>query len=216
MRFANWLHNGQPDGAQGLATTEDGAMSNTTLIAITRESEATWFLPTEDEWYKAAHHKNEGATGAYWDDPTGTDLMPSNDLPDQGNNANFFQNGYTVDSPYWRTAVGEFEYSASPYGTLDQAGNLWEWNEAAMGASRGVRGGAFNNGSGVLLASYRRTDIGPGYEDDHIGFRVASTAAVPEPDAVAMLAGLGVVGIVVARHCRQKKSRQFAVLDLTE
>ena len=27
-RFANWLHNGQPTGAQGAGTTEDGAYIN--------------------------------------------------------------------------------------------------------------------------------------------------------------------------------------------
>ncbi len=46
-RFANWLHNGQPTGAQNDSTTEDGsydlngAMSNTELLAITHESDTT-------------------------------------------------------------------------------------------------------------------------------------------------------------------------------
>ncbi len=29
LRFANWLHNGQPTGAQGNSTTEDGAYTLT-------------------------------------------------------------------------------------------------------------------------------------------------------------------------------------------
>jgi formylglycine-generating enzyme required for sulfatase activity len=73
-RFANWLHNGQPTGAQDLSTTEDGAyylngaggreMSDITepnyhesglaLLAVTREADWKWAIPTDDEWYKAA------------------------------------------------------------------------------------------------------------------------------------------------------------------
>ena len=50
-RFANWLHNGQPTGAQDLTTTEDGpyylngATSDEDLLAVTREDEATWVIP---------------------------------------------------------------------------------------------------------------------------------------------------------------------------
>ena len=68
-RFANWLHNGQPTGPQGLATTEggsyllDGAMGDGELLTITREPDATWVIPSEDEWYKAAYHKNDGGDG---------------------------------------------------------------------------------------------------------------------------------------------------------
>ena len=91
-RFANWLHNGQPTGAQDLTTTEDGsyylngATSNAALLAVDREPDATWVIPSEDEWYKAAYHKNDGVTGNYWNYPTSTSTVPSNDLidPDPG------------------------------------------------------------------------------------------------------------------------------------
>jgi hypothetical protein len=49
-RFMNWLHNGQPTGAQGMGTTErgaytlDGATSHTELMAITRNADAKMFL----------------------------------------------------------------------------------------------------------------------------------------------------------------------------
>jgi len=54
-RFANWLHNGQPTGAQNPSTTEDGsyflngATSNAALLGVTRKPNATWAIPTEDE-----------------------------------------------------------------------------------------------------------------------------------------------------------------------
>ena len=93
-------------------------------MAVTRESDATYFIPTENEWYKAAYHKNDGVTGNYFHYPTGIDTWPSNDLltPDPGNNANFYDGSYTIGSPYYMTVVGEFENSESPYGTFDQGG----------------------------------------------------------------------------------------------
>jgi ABC-2 type transport system ATP-binding protein len=59
-RFANWLHNGQPAGAETPATTEDGAYTITTAgvndNTVTRNAGAQIFLPSEDEWYKAAYY----------------------------------------------------------------------------------------------------------------------------------------------------------------
>ncbi len=206
-RFANWLHNGQPTGAQGPGTTEDGsyfldgAMSASELSAVTREQDATWVIPSEDEWFKAAYHKNDGLTGNYFDYPTSSDSEPSNDLidPDPGNNATLLAPGedYTIGGPYWRTEVGAHENSASPYGTFDQAGNLWEWNEAIIGSSRGLRGASYCcgylNGS---HAAYRYDGGTPTNEHRNVGFRVVY---VPEPATVALLS-LG--GLLAPRRRR--------------
>ena len=149
-RFANWLHNGQPTGPQGPGTTEDGAyhdVGNQTLFG--RNAGAKFFIPTEDEWYKAAYHdKTAGLAASYFDYPTGTNAVPGNDITETtnpGNNANYYISDYAIGSPYYRTVVGEFELSDSPYGTFDQGGNVWEWNETAVtSSSRGLRGGSFN------------------------------------------------------------------------
>ncbi len=197
-RFANWLTNGQPSGGQDPTTTEDGsyylngATTDAQLMTVTRKTlqqGGRYYVPTEDEWYKAAYHKNDGATANYWNYPTGTGTTPSNVLsdPDPGNNANFYRNqsGYTIGSPYYRTEVGEFELSASPYGTYDQGGNVWEWNEAAFSElSRGLRGGDFNNGSNHLLASDRDHSHYPTAEDQNVGFRITE---VPEPATLSLL-----------------------------
>ena len=184
-RFCNWLHNGQGNG-----DTETGAYINIgNQITFARQENAKWFIPTENEWYKAAYHKNDGKTGNYFDYPTGSDSEPSNDLntPDPGNNANFYQYyGWTIGSPYY-TKVGEFENSESPYGTFDQGGNVFEWNEAILyGSSRGLRGGSWDVDSYRLAASYRGDDY-PTYDGRRVGFRVAS---VPEPGSLALLAGI--------------------------
>jgi formylglycine-generating enzyme required for sulfatase activity len=179
-RFANWLHNGQPTGAQDLTTTEDGAYylngatSDAALLAVTREADWKWAITSEDEWYKAAYHKNDGVTDHYFDYPTGSDSVPSNLLadPDPGNNATFYSNGYTIGSPYYRTEVGDHENSDSPYRTFDQGGNVYEWNEAIVyGSYRGLRGGESGSSDYGLLAANR--GLGGGYptlQHNFIGF----------------------------------------------
>ena len=195
LRFSNWLHNGQ-----GAGDTEDGAYDMSLGSSVVRKAGAQVWLPSEDEWYKAAYHKNDGVTGNYFDYPTSSDSAPSNDLidPDPGNNATFYDSGYTIGSPYYRTEVGAHENSDSPYGTFDMGGNVWEWNEALIGSYRGFRGGSFNGSGGYNLSSSGRFDFNPNYELDNMGFRVAS---VPEPCSLVLL-GLGGLTLMRRRRVR--------------
>lgn len=183
VRFCNWLHNGQPTGAQDLTTTEDGAYylngaRDDDLMAVMRNPDANWFLPTEDEWYKAAYY--DGAREVYYDYPTGTDTVPSNVLtdPDVGNTANFYHDAHTIGRPYWRNEVGEFEDSSSPSGTFDQGGNVMEWNESVVEPYRGIRGGSCGCPETSMRASYREIHYFPYMEAFSVGFRVA--CPIPE------------------------------------
>lgn len=160
-----------------------------------------YFLPTENEWYKAAYHKNDGVTGNYWLYPTQSNDIPSNDLinPDPGNNGNFYQNGYTIDYPGGLTAIGGFENSDSAYGTFDQSGNVWEWNEVPIGYTHNLRGGSFGDFDGVnyvyAFASSYQYYFSPDGELQNIGFRIATI--IPEPCSLVLL-GLG--GLLLRRR----------------
>ena len=180
-RFANWIHNGQPTGAQDATTTEDGAYTlngandDTALMAVTRNAGATWWIPSENEWYKAAYHKNDGVTANYWNYSTGSDSTPGRDVTEAtnpGNNANYYDSPpYPIEGTYYNTKKGEFELSDSPYGTFDQTGNVHEWTEGAGASWRIRRGGGF--GSGVY-SSANRVDSPPTAQQNDMGFRVAA------------------------------------------
>ena len=205
-RFTNWLANGQPTGAQNASTTEDGsyylngAVTDAALLLVTRKANATWVLPTEDEWYKAAYYNP--ATGTYFNYPTSNDTAPGQDPADStGNNANWGG----IDA-YDTTKVGEFQNSTSAYGTFDQGGNLWEWDEdmfrdysggsgdndpLTMGDPlyRGYRGGSYQDTTDMLSAWYRNENV-PTLERYAIGFRI-----VPEPATICIL-GLGALSLI--------------------
>ncbi len=91
------------------------------------------------------------------------------------------------------TPRGSYTGSASPYGTYDQGGNVWEWNEAIIGDDppyRGSRGGAFYNYADAIGKFPRGYNVPTG-EFISLGFRVAS---IPEP-GTGLLVMLGMLGL---------------------
>jgi hypothetical protein len=197
LRFANWLQNGQPTGAQGNATTEDGAYTITsagiTNNSITRNAGANIFLTSEDEWYKAAYY--DALSANYFDYPAGTDVQSTCALPSAaGNIANC---GGVAGSPL---PVGLYALSASPNGTLDQGGNVYEWTEAVLNTTlRTIRGGSFASAV-ATLGAHKRNALDPSSgERINTGFRVA--AIVPEP-GTGLLVMTGLIGLA----CRKRRA----------
>jgi formylglycine-generating enzyme required for sulfatase activity len=191
-RFTNWLGNGQGGGS-----TETGAytLSASNTEIITKNEGATVYLPSEDEWYKAAYYDPTAGAGGgdnYWQYPTRSDAVPTVGTANStgvisnpgANVANY------IDGADWNSQNGNVTTVGSAaannyFGTADQAGNVREWNDVVDGSSRGLRGGSWFHGSNNLAASNRdlTTPSGGGF---NVGFRVAS---VPEPSAflVSML-----------------------------
>jgi len=192
-RFTNWLHNGQPTGAQDNTTTEDGAYTLTptgiTNNTVTRNAGAEVFVTSEDEWYKAAYY--DAVSVSYFDYPAGSDTPTTCTVPGAtANTANCSGDDLTD--------VGSYTGSASPSGTFDQGGNVLEWNEAREfdDTARASRGGSFDGVSASLAASTKFAGF-PTQESFYLGFRVGS----PVPNSVPSLSPLGMAllgGLVLA------------------
>jgi len=187
-RMCNWMTSGQGSGG-----TETGVYSltgATSIATITRDlsNPSQVFIPSENEWYKAAFHQPASLGGDdddYWlyatmsnTDPvvavasiTGDVANPGQEVVNYGNAADWNgQNGNV-------TTVGSAG-NTSHYGSFDMNGNIWEWNETLIDAARGLRGGSFNL-SEVGLRSSNRNFSSPSNETSFIGFRLA--APIPTP-----------------------------------
>ncbi len=185
-KFCNWLTTGS--AATG-GYSFSGPITSPTGVTIDRTYRnaggVAYFIPTEDEWYKAAYYdpnKSGAGVGGYWDYPTKLDSPNVPDGIDFAGDTAFdavFRDGYQQGHPNSVDNAGVL----SAYGTMGQGGNVKEWNETAIGLSRGVRGGYWERPSELLLASFRAASY-PANQDHGIGFRVAS---VPEPGSFALM-----------------------------
>lgn len=196
VRFANWLHNGQPVGSQGSATTEDGAYTITGPTLPLREQGSLVFLPNRDEWYKAGYFNP--VTDQFGRFPTPdfpldflTDACVGAPANDTGHSANC--GAGSMDWGLALTDVGAYSLTSSPWGTFDQAGNVHEWAEHSR----------------IAGSSYVGTPVGtvvvadPSLAAQNIGFRVAyiPTGWVPEP-GTGLLVMTGLLGLAARRQRR--------------
>lgn len=213
MRFANWLGN-----RQGSGSTETGAYTLASGGLAGRNPGATVWIPSENEWYKAAYHQptaQGGDVDNYWIYPTGSNTEPNsrpgnstdpnsaNFKRDDSSPDDFLNDGYaTTGSPVFNNAapyltnVGAYTQADSFYGTFDQGGNVFEWNDTVISSSRGLRGGSWDSFN-FYLQPTDRDGYGSGLETDDIGFRLAT---VPEPTVAVSL----MLGFVVMASLRKR------------
>jgi formylglycine-generating enzyme len=215
-RVANWLQNGQGSGS-----TETGAYTlvggQTSGTAPARNLDAQFYIPTEDQWYKAAYYKGGGTNAGYWDYATQSDTLPTAvnattvgtgssggvSPVTSGNFANHnlgaFWNGQNGNV----TTVGT-NGAASYYGAFDLSGNVGEYNDltGASGLLRGIRGGSWRN-SDPTISSANRLASDPASASNSLGFRLVTTA-VPVPEPSTWVMGLAGIACVAWRAVRRR------------
>ncbi|PHY02038.1 MAG: hypothetical protein CK530_08195, partial [Planctomycetaceae bacterium] len=182
-RFSNWMSNGQPSGAQTSTTTENGtynvngATSGNAVAANATNPNTnlapTHRIPLENEWYKAAYYSPDYVStgvGGYYTFATQSDTDPGTTIGGGTNQANY--NNSAIGTA---TDVGAFSGSGSFYGTFDQSGNVFQWNDldGTTGSSRGFQGGDWGSDSYGVSSSYR-VIFALSFENYFVGFRLAS------------------------------------------
>jgi formylglycine-generating enzyme required for sulfatase activity len=236
--YCNWLHNDK-------GTTREAFMSGAYNVSTfgpnglggfsdqpTRSPDARYFIPSWDEWLKAAHydpHKNGPDQGGWWAYPNGSDspLIPGppgvlvsanllqppfpdpNGVPAQTNYGWESQNfpGY---SPF-TVPLGAYPDVQSPWGLLDVSGATSEWTEeirnfAGGGMTRVYDGSSWNDlGSGVVDPIWLRSSTEPWISAYGHGFRIASNVPGPSPLLVMVLSS-GCVALVNRRRRRSGAS----------
>jgi formylglycine-generating enzyme required for sulfatase activity len=184
-----------------------------------RNSLAKYFLPSYNEWYKAAYYNPDNST--YYNFPNGSDTMPVSVESGTDNNTAV----YTVFDQSYNPIPGSPNGPAdvdkagglSPFGVMGLGGNVFEWEESSGdlanssgSSSRGIRGGSWDVGlgSGPLSSSARSGQALAGDGLNFIGFRVASLSssappAVPEPSMMVIGTLFGLGGLMAKRRLKK-------------
>lgn len=191
-RFCNWMQNGQPNqGGEGPGSTESGAYTlngDQTSGLETRNANATWWIPSRSEWYKAAYYdpRLNGGGGGYWTYATQSNSTPGNLVSSLKDEANYDVNGIlsVTQSKFYNamldylTPVGAFTGAESYYGTYDQTGDVWQWDDQILNASaRGTRGGFWGSPLAEIEPTFPEAGSNPLTESYSTGFRVAASTA---------------------------------------
>ncbi len=167
-----------------------------------RNTEAQYFLPSAGEWYKAAFY--DPVSDQFFDYPNGSDTAP---LP--------VASGTDPNTAVWNQRIGPADVmlagGPSPFGTVGQGGNVFEWQEGPLNGVldeipepdlRVIRGTAWNlviSPQG-MSSSAGRGDRIASFPGNSIGFRVAFA---PEPSALGLLI-LGVSSLLLLNCFRSR------------
>jgi len=200
-RFTNWLSNGQGSGSTETGSYTLGSVTNPTNNSVTRNVGATWVVASENEWYKAAYYDPNKSGGAgYWLHANKSNALGNNTAYMATNGANYDDGDYANGgaSGPGTTDVGIYSIASSYFGTYDQGGNVWEWNEAIGATGRGLRGGSWRYDESLLRSSFRFDSVSDA--SNNVGFRVASLAPIPEPSIYRAAMGVMALGVVMMRR----------------
>jgi formylglycine-generating enzyme required for sulfatase activity len=214
--FVNWLNTSSGKTAAYDLTFSSGSWSMALWSSeqawtaggtnLYRNKNAFYFLPSENEWYKAAYYNAAGTN--YFLFPTASNIDPI--AVASGTNADTAVYNFAGLQPAAVTNAG----GLSPVSTMGQGGNVSEWMESAFDGTnslasedRAIRGGSYQSFyypvliTNPLISSARGIGV-PSNEIRNLGFRVAS---VPEPSTYALIALAGAV-LVARLVVRRRRS----------
>jgi hypothetical protein len=192
-RYCNWLHNGK---SSSLASLTTGAYDTTTFggnrtigytDAATRLPGAKYWIPSLDEWMKAAWYDPDrfgNGAGGWWDFTNRSNQNGAPGLPGVGSTSAGLQ---LPNRGEWTIALGAYSAFTSPWGLLDTSGGAAEWIEewagkvdrATLGAAAGdiLQRESVSTSEGLVFDPEEATTI--------IGLRIA--AAIPNGSTLGVL-----------------------------
>jgi len=209
--YCNWLTNGRSSdrsaflsGAYDVSTFGfNGGIFTDQLV---HSPGAQYWIPTWDEWLKAAHYdpnkvNGDGSTGGWWQYSNGSDTPYTYGPPGVGQ-ANA---GFTTPSPFV-IPLGAYA-TVSPWGLYDTAGGTTEWTESVRTIDGGqmyrVFEGSYWSQSGFVASLADQARLSSGAEYPHIptfefGLRVASVVPAASTCAPA--------GVLLLRSARRRRT----------
>jgi len=206
--LCNWLTNGKStdrtafmSGAYAVSTFgEDGQGGFTDQL--THSPGATYWIPTRDEWLKAAHydphkHNSDGTIGGWWLYNTTSDTAPVYGPPPgftNGSPLNQANAGFSLPgNREFSIPLGAYTNVTSPWGLYDTAGATGEWLEEAAGRiGRFAEGSAWSGGVGGDLI-WSAAGGYPGDASFSYGMRLAHV--IPAPSSLIVIGACGTFGI---------------------
>lgn len=210
-RYCNWLTNGKVSQAWAF---ERGAYDTSTFgdlpggqftDQIEHTPGAKYWIPTIDEWYKAAYYdpqKNGPGQPGYWLYPTTSDTAPISGLPQDGGQTSggVPRTGPDFDYP----PVAAYVKVTSPWGLWDMSGGKREWSETVSQIPGQYPDARFAKGSQAGNPNWAEADRYSGPPSlrnphyDYGGLRLV--ASVPASPTTAL--GLSIVLCLTLRHRR--------------
>jgi formylglycine-generating enzyme required for sulfatase activity len=198
-QYCNWLCNNQSSDPISLT---NGAYDTSTFTynpggtfndQLTHNPGSRFWIPTFDEWIKAAHYdpnRNGPGQSGWWQFDTSSDVAPVPGAPGVGQtSAGYILPGDgAMDIP-----LGSYPSTLSPWGLLDTSGGTSEWTEETFFNVYGQNRWRWADGSVAgRVAGLERDRVGQGALDipefmGWDGLRIAS--AVPSPSAGALWGG---------------------------
>jgi len=216
--ICNWLHNGKGTDP---ADFTSGAYDTSTFTRVpgsnvlvndqaTRSPGAKYWIPSFDEWLKAAHwdpDKNGPGEGGWWLFNNGSDTQPIGGLPGEGETTA----GYDFASlgEAYAIPLEAYPSTRTPWGLLDTSGGGAEWTEEWLHGTPEIRI-AQGNATGQQIywpddpksfspdIAWSISGTNPNINLLEFSFRIAS--AVPAPGVGVMILACG--GFISTRRRR--------------